>query len=143
MISIMDAAHYLVYLSYSEIRASLTPLKIQKILYFAQGWSFVWDDKPLFTEDFEAWQFGPVNKSVYMYFQKYGRGCIPEEEGIPTLCDEDAEETLKSVWRDYSKYSAFELVEMTHLQTPWSEAYKNNNTISATNIKNYFQKLYC
>lgn len=47
MITILDAAKYFVHLSYSESRASLTPLKLQKILYFAQGWSFVWDNKPL------------------------------------------------------------------------------------------------
>lgn len=68
MITILDAK-YFVHLSYSESRASLTPLKLQKILYFAQGWSFVWDNKPLFAETFEAWQYGPVNPKIYNYFK--------------------------------------------------------------------------
>ena len=76
MISIMQAAKYLVYLSYKNKRGAFTPLKLQKILYFAQGWSFVWDDKPLFEGEFEAWQYGPVNTEVYSHFRKYGRGSI-------------------------------------------------------------------
>ena len=70
MIDIMDAAHYLVYLSYHEKRGPLIPLKLQKLLYLAQGWSYVWDNKPLFQGEFKAWQYGPVNVDVYNYFNK-------------------------------------------------------------------------
>lgn len=57
MVDILDAARYLVFLSYGRKRYSLTPLKLQKLLYLAQGWSFVWDDKAAFAEEFEAWQY--------------------------------------------------------------------------------------
>ena len=55
---IIDVARYLIYLSYGENCYSLTPLKLQKILYYVQGWSYVWDGKPMFNEEFEAWQYG-------------------------------------------------------------------------------------
>ena len=79
--NIMDAAHYLVYLSYHDKRNSLTPLKLQKLLYLAQGWSYVWDNRPLFLDEFEAWQYGPVNLEVYDYFKRYRRSEIPAFEG--------------------------------------------------------------
>lgn len=142
MINILDAAKYFVYLSYQEYRASLTPLKLQKILYFAQGWSFVWDNFPLFSADFEAWQYGPVNSEVYNYFKKYGRNEIPEMEGISRICDDDAKETMNIVWRNYGSYSASELVELTHKQLPWKIAYENNTRITNNDIKQYFQSTY-
>ena len=142
MISIIQAARYLVYLSYEKKRSSLTPLKLQKLLYLAQGWSFVWDDKPLFEEEFEAWQYGPVNTEVYLEFRKYGRSEIPEYEGNSCLEDSDAKETLNAIWRDYSSYSAFELVDLTHSQLPWKNADYFHQVIHTEDIKAYFQSTY-
>lgn len=142
MISIMQAAKYLVYLSYEKKRSSLTPLKLQKILYLAQGWSFVWDNKPLFKEEFEAWQYGPVSTEVYSEFRKYGRGEIPAYEGSSCLEDREARETLDAVWRDYASYSAFELVDLTHSQTPWKNADYLHQVISTEDIKSFFQSTY-
>ena len=64
ILKIRDAAKYLISLSYGDECYSLTPLKLQKILYYAQGWSYVWDGVPLFEEEFEAWQYGPVNRQI-------------------------------------------------------------------------------
>lgn len=142
MISIIEAAKYLVYLSYEKKNSSLTPLKLQKLLYFAQGWSFVWDDKPLFNEDFVAWQYGPVNIEVYTYFHKYGRDEIPLKEGISSVADSDSEKTLEVVWNKYAYYSAFELVELTHSQEPWKHAYAIDQVIKKEDIKSFFQSTY-
>ena len=62
MVDILDAARYFVFLSYGRKQYSLTPLKLQKILYLAQGWSYVWDNHAAFPDEFEAWQYGPVNE---------------------------------------------------------------------------------
>ena len=144
MIDIMDAAHYIVYLSYHVKRGSLTPLKLQKILYLAQGWSYVWDDMPLFEDEFEAWQYGPVNAKIYEYFRKYGRNEIPEEEGrnnIP-FGNNTIEDTLEAVWEKYAPCSAFELVELTHNQEPWKQAYSRGCVIRNRDIKRFFQSTY-
>lgn len=142
MIKIMDAAHYLVYLSYGWKRRSLTSLKLQKLLYLAQGWSYVWDNRPLFQDEFEAWQYGPVNAEVYSYFKKYGRNEIPEHEGSDRFLDKDSRETLDAIWEKYCSFSAFELVELTHMQEPWANAYYENRTIKNSDIKFYFQSTY-
>ena len=142
MISILQAARYLVYLSYNGKNGKLTPLKLQKLLYLAQGWSFVWDDRPLFEAEFEAWQYGPVNNEVYLQFKKYGRGEIPECEGNQLEGDKDSKDTLDAIWREYSGYSAFDLVGLTHAQEPWKNAEYLRQIISTEDIKSYFQSTY-
>lgn len=142
MITIMDAACYLIYLSYTTNCSSLTPLKLQKLLYLAQGWSYVWDGRPLFSSQFEAWQYGPVNTEVYNHFKGYGRGEIPRCEGIDRVDDIEAEETLEAIWDSYGSYSAFELVELTHKQQPWKKAYDSGGVIPNEDIRQYFQSTY-
>ena len=50
---------------------SITTLKLQKLVYYSQSWSLVWDDAPLFEEDFEAWVNGPVAVSLFHALQGY------------------------------------------------------------------------
>ena len=142
MIDVLDAARYMVFLSYSENQYSLTPLKLQKLLYLAQGWSYVWDNKPVFNDDFNAWQYGPVNERVYEAFKKYGRREIPQSEGIKSLCDIDVIGTLKAIWNEYGKKSAYDLVELTHKHLPWRYAYARGERITNNNIKQYFQSTF-
>ncbi len=142
MVDILDAARYLVFLSYGRKRYSLTPLKLQKLLYLAQGWSFVWDDRAAFAEEFEAWQYGPVNEKVYEAFRGYGRSEILEYEGISLLGDCDVKDTLEAVWNEYGGKTAYELVELTHQQTPWKYAYSHGIAITNNSIKDYFQSTF-
>lgn len=142
MVDVLEAARYLVYLSYQEDRHSLTPLKLQKILYLAQGWSFVWDNKALFPEDFCAWEYGPANEKVYETFKKYGRSEIPAAEGITDVADKDARDTLEAVWGEYGKRTAYELVNLTCSQAPWENAHANNTRIRNACICTYFRSTF-
>lgn len=141
MIRIMDAARYLIWLSYHGVDR-ITPLKLQKLLYLSQGWSYVWDDVPLFADQFEAWQYGPVNMEVYQSFKKYGRQSIPAHEGICTVGDGEAGGTLEAVWDYYGSCSSFDLVELTHSQSPWKGAYKAGRPIRNEEIRQYFRSIY-
>lgn len=143
MVDILDAARYLIFLSYGGNQYSLTPLKLQKILYLVQGWSYVWDDVPAFSDGFSAWQFGPVNEKVYEVLKKYGRLEIPESEGIHELSDRNVAETIKAVWKEYGKMSSYDLVKMVRHQIPWRNAYKKGEKIKKESIKKYFQSVYC
>lgn len=142
MVEIMDAARYLIYLSYFRPIGQMTPLKLQKLLYLSQGWSYVWDDEPLFAQHFEAWQYGPVNVEVYRYFSQYGRREIPKYEGRNTISDIGSRETLEAVWDRYGGRSTFELVELTHHQFPWIRAYNRGESIRNEDIRQYFQMTY-
>ena len=142
MVDILDAARYLIFLSYGRKKYSLTLLKLQKLLYLAQGWSYVWDNRPAFIDDFCAWQYGPVNERVYETFKKYGRSEISEMEGRSRIADESVRETLEAIWLEYGKLTAYDLVELTHSQTPWKNAYSNGLRITNISIQTYFQSTF-
>lgn len=118
----------------------LTNLKLNKLLYFAQGFSYQRLGKPLFADEIEAWSYGPVVSEVYKIFQPCGRNPITPTDEIVELSSEE-EELLIDVAREYGRYSASGLVSMTHKAgTPWSQVYKQheNKVISQTLIKDYF-----
>jgi uncharacterized phage-associated protein len=142
MITILDAARYLIFLSYGKYKNSLTPLKLQKILYLAQGWSYVWDNVAIFPEEFSAWKYGPVNEKVYETFKQYGKSEIPEYEGISEISDINIADTLEAVWLEFGKMTAYDLVELTHMQSPWIIAYSDGHKISNRSIQEYFQSTY-
>ena len=54
----------------------LSPMKIQKLVYFAHGWYLALYDEPLLDEKIEAWRYGPVVPSLYHEFKRYGSGTI-------------------------------------------------------------------
>ena len=141
---ILDAAKYIIHLSYSVKSRSLTLSKLQAILYLAQGWSYVWDNAPLFEEDFIASELasGVINKTISHYFKDYFKWLIeiPEKYGcIPVAMTEDEKETLKIVWITYSDKNVFQLEDMIKKQEIW----KDGETLNKEKIGEYFKKNYC
>ena len=69
MNSIHDITDYIILRVKSEDRfASLINLKLQKLLYYVQAWSYGINKKPMFDGEFEAWIHGPVNREIYNRF---------------------------------------------------------------------------
>ena len=103
----------------------IDPMKMQKLVYFANGWHLALAGKPLVDEYFEAWEYGPVVPSVYHKFKGYGAGSI---EGFATTFDwrsgtvstPDVPDShsvvplLNWVWDNYGKYSGPVLSDLTH-----------------------------
>jgi uncharacterized phage-associated protein len=143
----------------------VTPLKLQKLIYYAHGWHLALRDNPLIDELVEAWEFGPVIPSVYHEFKDFGNRPIttfgtefdilpdtaPEDRVIfvtPQVPKEDSDTTslLKKIAEQYGKYSGSQLSTMTHQPgTPWFEIHKQNPLrkgvdIPDDEIKNYFCK---
>lgn len=142
---IMKVAKYLIYLASKDEGYNLTPLKLQKLLYYCQGFSYAWDGQQLFSEEFEAWKYGPVNRDVYDVFKMYGNAVIPFDEGKKinkTKKNKDSVETIQAVWDNFKEYGAFDLVEMTHSEKPWKESYPAGNDITNKQIRKYFQSTY-
>lgn len=101
----------------------MTHLRLQKLLYYAQGFSLAILDRPLFEDEIQAWKHGPVVPSVYQAFQGIGYNPI---EPSSTLSwddlDDDEIELLGDVWAVYGRFSATSLADMTHNEPPWKEA---------------------
>jgi len=143
----------------AESRATLTQINIQKLVYFAHGWHLAWSDKPLILDSIEAWQYGPVVRSLYSQFRRFGSDPITEKAmefgfssgkfvtSIPSieLTDEGvyARNVVGAVWQQYGKLAPFKLVELTHAAgSPWERAYtEGRRLIGNEEIKEYFAEL--
>ena len=120
------------------------PLKLQKLLYLAQGYSYAFYDRPLFEEEMEGWVHGPVVPSVFKQYKDYGYNPINVSYEIEEL-DADATDVLNYVINRFAKYDAKYLEELSHNQDPWIYSRegldpdeRSDKTISKESISNYF-----
>ena len=100
---------------------TMTAMKLQKLVYYCQAWSLVWDERPMFNERIEAWANGPVIPDLY----EGHRGCFNVTtwpKGDATALDQDAVETADAVIRDYANETAQWLSDLTHAEDPWKNA---------------------
>lgn len=115
---------------------SLTPMKLQKLVYFAHGWNLGINDSPLINEEVEAWRYGPVIPSLYQEFKAFGGSPIEGRatSGYPlkvarlenTTGNDHAytRRLLDWVWRKYGAFTPAQLSSMTHApETPWKKAW--------------------
>jgi len=108
------------------IIARLRPLdamKLQKLLYYSQAWSLVWDGRPLFSARIEAWANGPVVREVFKAYQ--GQYRVSEAKyGNPDALNPTEKQTVKAVLKFYGPKSGFYLSQLTHRERPWMNARK-------------------
>ncbi len=97
----------------------VTPMKLQKLLYYSYAWSLVAEQK-LFDAKFEKWEFGPVVKSVYQRYKSWGNQPIKPEGPAPDLTISQAE-LLNFIVKSYGHFSASELSNTTHIEAPWKK----------------------
>lgn len=144
----MDAravANYLVYIM-SDAFDDLTNMKINKLLYFAQGYYLKQYSAPLFTDAIEAWEHGPVVPKVYATYKKYGDKPVTEYDiNSVTMIRPEAEEILFGIARKYGRYTASALRNMTHVVgSPWELAYQSTRAhteIPLSSIQSYFSEM--
>lgn len=142
MYSAIDIAKYII-LQCNNSCKTISNLKLQKILYFVQAEFLVSQNAPCFREEIEAWDFGPVIPDVYHRYKVYGSASIPKicEDGYCPFSHED-KILADGIIDQCSKYSASTLVEITHRQSPWKNAYQKYSgaVISNESIKVFFQE---
>ncbi len=142
--SALDCANYLIFLM-NDNCDDLSNMKLNKLLYFAQGYSLRDNNKPLFNDAVEAWKHGPVINSVYYEYADSGNHIYDyDSTRINNLNDED-KELLYKIALNYGKYTASYLRNMTHRpNTPWDQIFDENTKhkeIPLSLIKSYFDKL--
>jgi uncharacterized phage-associated protein len=103
----------------------VTQMKLQKLIYFAHGWSLALRNEPLINESIEAWKYGPVVPSIYQLFKTYGNNPIVNLQkdyfgNTPVVSDLDTIDILDLVWDLYSDLSSIQLSNVTHeIDSPW------------------------
>lgn len=139
MYKALDIAKYFIYCSSLEEDGAVTNLKLQKLLYYAQGFHLALFDSPLFKEDINAWQYGPVVSDVYRDYKKYSRNPLPEPTDfhLDDFQPED-QELLDEVYGVFGKYTGTALANLTHQETPWKNT-PINDVISHQVMADYFK----
>ena len=113
-------------------------MKLQKMLYYMQGFYLAYFDRPFFDEDIEAWTYGPVVPSVYRKYKSYKNRGIPYAGDVISLGDEE-NGVFDEVYRVYSQYSAIGLMNLTHQEEPWTSSYPDG-IIKKDVLKDFFKK---
>lgn len=99
----------------------LDTFKLQKLVYYCQAWSLVWDDRPMFQARVEAWANGPVVPNLYRQHRgQYRVSSWPS--GDPSRLSTDEQETVDAVLDFYGGLSGNELSQLTHREAPWRDA---------------------
>lgn len=116
----------------------MTNLKLQKLLYYAQGLYLAQYNKPLFREKILAWEHGPVIKEVYDQYKSFGGNGIKFSGSNISFAD-NIEEFLEKIYNRFGQYSAWKLRNMTHEEEPWQKT-EQNSEIKTNIMKEYFRK---
>ena len=118
----------------------LTNLKLQKLLYYQQGFHLAFFGTPLFAENVEAWMYGPVVPAVYDEYSAYGSSALPEVKESVSL-SEDEEELFNEVYDAYREFSAIGLMNRTHSERPWLNAvpHDRGTVISQESMMSFFK----
>lgn len=146
MLNAIDVANFFIYLMPNE-ENELTNLKLNKLLFYAQGYCLQRFAKPLFSDEIQAWQYGPVISSVYHNYKDYGRMPVTDlpHDFDTNKFSEDEKELLVDVAREYGQYTGEALKNKTHKEgSPWHQVYdpyKRNIKITNDLIQEYFDKL--
>lgn len=105
-------------------------LKLQKLAYYVQAWSYGMDKKAFMQGNFEAWVHGPVNREIYERFRQtktlyslVGKEDVLDTNAISKFEDEDSK-FIDMILENYACFSAFDLEYITHSEQPWQEARK-------------------
>lgn len=116
---------------------TISNLKLQKMLYYMQGFHLAFFGTPLFEEEIKAWQYGPVVPSVYEEYKRYESKAIDLPEGPIIQLTEEEEAVFDNVYDEYNQFSAVALMKMTHEESPWRST-EISQVIDKEKIKEFF-----
>src|SRR5579864_6609141 len=143
-----SVAEYLIGFS-QEHGDPISNLKLQKLLYYAQGWHLALKDRPLFGESIQAWPYGPVVPRVYGRFKKYSWNPIGDNfatQGVDL--SGPVKEHLDEIMAVYGSLTAYHLEMLTHQETPWLKARgglgpgdPSNAVISTDDMRAFFKSV--
>jgi uncharacterized phage-associated protein len=141
--SSIEVAHRIILESYNaDAGETISNLKLQKMLYYMQGFFIAVFDKKLFDEPILAWNYGPVVYNAYNHFSKFKKQAIVLK-GKPKKTRLEGKELalFNEVMSVYGQYSAIKLMNMTHEELPWKKTFNEGpgNEIPYELLRSYFK----
>jgi uncharacterized phage-associated protein len=140
MCTASDVAKYFLIKSDPDSGDTISNLKLQKLLYLAQGFFLAIYGEPLFSAKIEAWTHGPVVPEIYHKYKKYEGSAIPIPKLEFSLISKKARQLLDEIWSVYGQFSAWKLRDITHDHTPWKKTVQGD-IISTKKMESYFKTL--
>lgn len=127
-----EVADYFLCKAEPEVGDFISNLKLQKLVYYAQGFHLAIYDEPLFSDAIVAWEHGPVVESLYRFYKGYGALGIPVPEHFDAqVFSVEQINLLDDVYKVYGQFSAWKLRNMTHSERPWIETGSNERIAHA------------
>ena len=118
--SVVDVAQYIL-----RKHGPMTTWKLQKLVYYCQAWSLVWDDDQLFPEEIRAWANGPVVRELYdKHRGLFSADASRFSDREPYRFSDEQRETINIVLNGYGDKSPQWLSDLTHMEDPWRNARK-------------------
>ncbi len=143
-VNVFDVASYIL-----NKLGNISTMKLQKLVYYCQAWSLVWDEEPLFPESIKAWANGPVVGELF--FQLKGLFTVNENDlliGNYKKLNEVQIETIDAVIEHYGDKSAQWLITLSHMEDPWKNAreglqdgIRSNRIIALEDMASYYSSL--
>jgi uncharacterized phage-associated protein len=141
MLSAQRIADYFLARVEEEEGELISNLKLQKLLYYSQGFHLALYEDALFPEEIEAWNHGPVVPEIYHKYKAFGSNALPRPEDFDAArYNDEMTGFLEEVYSVYGQFSAWKLRQMTHEEAPWKEAFaRNRGVISHDSLKDFFK----
>ncbi len=146
MATVFDVAEYIL-----SKTGTIPALKLQKLCYYAQAWSLVWDEKPLYDEEIQAWANGPVVSDLYTAHRlKYSVNPGDFHKGSAENLSAEERDSIDKVVEFYGERDSQWLSDLTHMEAPWHDARAAGNLedgergrepISHASIAEYYSSL--
>lgn len=141
-VSVLDVAAYIL-----QKLGPITGMKLQKLVYYCQAWSLVWDEAPLFKEKIYAWANGPV---VYVLFKKHQKKFTVAScpGGDSSKLSKTQRDTVDAIIKFYGPKPSQWLSDLSHSELPWREARGDTpqnergfNEITLASMSEYYESL--
>lgn len=127
MANVFDVADYILSLADEDAGDLISNLKIQKLAYYCQGFHLALNGGiPLFPEQIQAWEHGPVVVDLYRRYSGNGANALTVSQSFDSTClTENERELIEEVYSVYGQFSAWKLRNMTHEEAPWVNTGRN------------------
>ena len=144
MPTVLDTAEYIL-----KKCGPMSAMKLQKLCYYCQAWSLVWDEEPLFHENIEAWINGPVIPVLYQKHKGIFKIVPSSLGGNPDNLTPEQKDTVNVVCNAYSHLNPQQLSDLTHSEAPFINARKGlapnergHNVISLADMAEFYESLH-